>query len=63
MYERASNAHVNFFLAWVKSGTNSTLFCRESKFCCNSALIAGILMAFNQVTLTLKIGGRKVWIT
>ena len=28
-YERASNARVNFFLAWVKSVPNFTVFCRK----------------------------------
>ena len=43
-YERASNARVNFFIFWVKSVTNSTLFCRESELCCNFALFVVILM-------------------
>ena len=30
-YERASNARVYFFIVWVKSVTNSTLFCLFSE--------------------------------
>ena len=49
-YKRASNACVNFFLAWVKYVPNFTLFCRESELCCDFALLGVILMAFNLVS-------------
>ena len=45
----ASNAHVNLFLAWVKSVANFTLFCHGNKLCCNFALCRVILMAFKLV--------------
>ena len=61
--ERASNACVNFFRVWVKSVTNSTLFCRESELCCNCSLFGMILMAFNEVNLnfTLKRGQKSIY--
>ena len=37
-YKRASNARVNFFIVWVKSVTNSTLFCFKKELCCNLVL-------------------------
>ena len=44
-YERTSNARVNFFIALVKSVTNSRLFCGESELCCDLALFGVILSA------------------
>ena len=37
--ERASNARINFFLAWVKTVTNFTVFYRKSEEFCNVALL------------------------
>ena len=49
-YERASNAHVNFFLAHVKSVPNFTLFCRKNELCCDFAFCRVIhSMAFKLV--------------
>ena len=48
-YERASNAHVNFIIVWIKSVTDSTLFCRESELCCDFALFGVIIFALNSV--------------
>ena len=48
-YKRASNACVNFFLAWVKSLPNLTLFCCKSYLCRNITLLGVKLMAFNLV--------------
>ena len=45
MYERAANARVNFFIVWVKSVTNSTLFCRKSELFCNFKLFGVMPMA------------------
>ena len=42
-YERASNAHVHFFLAWVESVPNFTMICR------NFALCRVILMALKLI--------------
>ena len=36
-YERAKNACVIFFLVWVKSVQNFTLFSRKNELCCNFA--------------------------
>ena len=52
-YKRASNACVYFFIVWVKSVTNSTLFCHESELCCNFAFFGVILMDFNLVNFEL----------
>ena len=38
-YKHASNACVNFVLAWVKSVPNFMVFCREREECCNFALL------------------------
>ena len=48
-YERASNACVNFVLAWMKSVQNFTLFCCENELCRDFALCRVILMAFKLV--------------
>ena len=45
-YEHASNACVNFIIVWVKSVTNSTLFCCERELCCNFPLFGGIQLLF-----------------
>ena len=49
-YKRASNACVNFFIAWVKYVLNFTLICCESELCCDFALLGVILMAFSLVS-------------
>ena len=42
MFQRASNAGVNFFLARVIFVPNLTLFCRKSELCHDFALLGGI---------------------
>ena len=39
--KRASNACVKFFLGWIKSVPKFTLFCRESKLCCELVFWGG----------------------
>ena len=58
-YKRASNACVNFFLAWVNYEPNFTLFCRESELCCNFVLLWVILMAFHLVSFYFYFKKRK----
>ena len=48
-YERASNACINFFLAWVKSLPNFTLLCCKNELCRDFALCRVILMVFRLV--------------
>ena len=43
--KRASNACVNEFIVWVKSVTNSMLFCHKSELCCDFVLFEVILMS------------------
>ena len=42
MFQRASNAGVNFFLPQVKFVPNFTRFCRKNKLCRDFALLGGI---------------------
>ena len=47
MFQRASNAGVNFFLARVKFVPNFTLFCHKSELCRDFALFGVTLKAVN----------------
>ena len=49
MYERASNACVNFFLARVKSSPKFTLFYCKNELCRKFARCKVIFMAFKLV--------------
>ena len=53
MYERASNARVNFFIVWVKSVTNSMLFCRESELCCDFGLFGASTLFCRKFTFVV----------
>ena len=58
-YEHASNAFVNFHLAWVKSVPNFTLFCRKNELCRHFVCCRVILTPFKLVNCylcTLKRG-------
>ena len=46
-YERASNACVKNFLAWVKSVPHVTVLCRKNKLQCNFALVSIFILALN----------------
>ena len=48
-YECASNSCVIFFLAWVKSVRNFTLFCHKNELYCSFAACRAITMAFKFV--------------
>ena len=62
MYKHASNACVNYSLAWVKYVPNFTLFCRESELCCNFLILGVTFLAFHWeiFTFILKIGTNKL---
>ena len=53
VYKRASNARVNFFIVWVKSVTNSTLFCCKSELCCDFEIFGVIPMVFDLINVEL----------
>ena len=53
MFQRASNAGVNFFLARVKCVPNFTLFCCNSELCRNFALFGVILKGFYLVNIQI----------
>ena len=53
MYKRASDACINFLLAWLKYVPNFTLFCRERELCYDFARLGVIPMAFNLVSFLL----------
>ena len=52
-YERASNACVKNFLAWIKSVPNFTMFCRKNELCRNFARCRVVLMPFKLVNCLL----------
>ena len=45
-YDLASNTCVIFFIVWVKSVINSTLFCCKSELCCDFAFFWGDTYGF-----------------
>ena len=60
-YEHASNAGINFFLAWVKSVPNSKLFCRKNELCRNFALFMVILKNRKTFINHIFIASIDVW--